>query len=57
MEEKVDIEMNENEYSKEVGEDVIMKSPFEDLTWRRTWVVFKKAALMCLFASFSAAAE
>ena len=59
MEEKADIEMHENEhgYSKEVGEDVIMKSPFEDLTWRKTWVVFKKAALMCLFASFSAAAE
>jgi hypothetical protein len=46
-----------NEFSKEVADDVIMKSPFEDLSWKRTWVVFKKAALMCLFASFSAAAE
>lgn len=57
MDEKVDIEMNENEFSKEIGSDVIMKSPFEDLSWKRTWVVFKKAAIMCLFASFSAAAE
>ena len=57
MDEKADIEMHENEFSKEIGDDVIMKSPFEDLTWRKTWVVFKKAALMCLFASFSAAAE
>jgi hypothetical protein len=55
MDDKADIEMNE--FSKEVADDVIMKSPFEDLSWKRTWVVFKKAALMCLFASFSAAAE
>ena len=55
--EKADLEMHENEFSKEVAPDVIMKSPFEDLSWRKTWVVFKKAAFMCLFASFSAAAE
>lgn len=55
MDDKADIEMNE--YNKEIADDVIMKSPFEDLSWKRTWVVFKKAALMCLFASFSAAAE
>ncbi|WWC64295.1 uncharacterized protein I303_106905 [Kwoniella dejecticola CBS 10117] len=45
-----------NVESKEV-EDVIMKSPFEDLPWKKTWVVFRKAALMCIFASFSAAAD
>jgi hypothetical protein len=37
--------------------DVIMRSPFDDLTWKKTWVVFWKAALMCAFATFSAAAE
>lgn len=37
--------------------DVIMKSPFEDLSFRKTWVVFWKVALMCMCASFSAAAE
>jgi SP family general alpha glucoside:H+ symporter-like MFS transporter len=55
IDDKADIEMNE--FNKEIADDVIMKSPFEDLSWKRTWVVFKKAALMCLFASFSAAAE
>jgi len=55
VDDKADIEMNE--FSKEIADDVIMKSPFEDLSWKRTWVVFKKAAAMCLFASFSAAAE
>jgi hypothetical protein len=37
--------------------DVIIKSPFEDLPWKKTWVVFHKVALVCLFAAFSAAAE
>lgn len=37
--------------------DVIMKSPFEDLGFKKTWVVFHRVALMCLFAAFSAAAE
>lgn len=41
----------------EQADDVIMKSPFEDLPFSRTWVVFRKAALMSLFAAFSAAAE
>ncbi|WWC97802.1 hypothetical protein V866_004689 [Kwoniella sp. B9012] len=41
---------------KEV-DDVITKSPFEDLPWKKTWRVFWKAALMCIFASFSAAAD
>lgn len=42
----------------EIGEDdVIMKSPFEDLGFKKTWIVFHRVALVCLFAAFSAAAE
>jgi hypothetical protein len=39
------------------GDEVIMKSPFEDLGFRKTLVVFRKATLFALLAAFSAAAE
>lgn len=53
LDEKADIK-----HVEDGGEDeVIMKSPFEDLPFKKTWVVFHKVALMCLFAAFSAAAE
>jgi hypothetical protein len=34
-----------------------MKSPFEELGFRKTLVVFRKATLMSLLAAFSASAE
>jgi hypothetical protein len=52
--EKVDIKHHEQGVDTD---DVIIKSPFEDLPWKKTWVVFHKVALICLFAAFSAAAE
>lgn len=39
------------------GDEVIMKSPFEELGFRKTLVVFRKATLMSLLAAFSASAE
>ena len=39
------------------AEDVVMKSPFEDMSLWRTIVVFRKATMIALFAAFSAAAE
>lgn len=53
VDEKADIKHVESDGAG----DVIMKSPFEDLPFKKTWVVFHKVALMCLFAAFSAAAE
>ena len=52
LDEKADIK-----HVEEGEGEVIMKSPFDDLPFRKTWVVFHKVALMCLFAAFSAAAE
>lgn len=52
-----DIDMVEKVDRDALPEDVIMKSPFEDLGVKQTWSVFRKCALMCLFATFSAAAE
>jgi hypothetical protein len=57
FDEKPTIEEIEGFDGKGGDPDVIMKSPFEDLPWKKTWFVFRKAALMCIFASFSAAAE
>lgn len=37
--------------------DVVMKSPFDDMSFSKTVVVFKKATAMALLAAFSAAAE
>lgn len=56
QDEKADIK-HFDEVTDGTDNEVIMKSPFEDLPWRKTWVVYRKVAMVCLFASFSAAAE
>ncbi len=40
-----------------VLDDFIMKSPFEDMDFRKTTMVFRKATFLALLAAFSAAAE
>lgn len=52
LDEKADIK-----HVEDSEDEVIMKSPFEDLPIKKTWIIFHKVALMCLFAAFSAAAE
>jgi hypothetical protein len=52
-----DVDLVEKVDRDALPEDTIMKSPFEDLNVRQTWSTFRKCALMCIFATFSAAAE
>jgi len=39
------------------SEDVVQKSPFEELTFFKTITLFKKATFLALLAAFSAAAD
>jgi hypothetical protein len=39
------------------SEDVVQKSPFEELTFFKTISLFKKATFLALLAAFSAAAD
>ena len=48
----------EIQHTEEVSaDDFIMKSPFEEMDFRKTLLVFKKATAFALLAAFSAAAE
>jgi MFS transporter, SP family, general alpha glucoside:H+ symporter len=40
-----------------LSDDVIMKSPFEEMDFRKTTMVFRNATFLALLAAFSAAAE
>jgi hypothetical protein len=56
-----DLDHDEKEEVKHVEDQeedgVIMRSPFDDLPIKKTWIIFHKVSIMCLFAAFSAAAE
>jgi hypothetical protein len=55
MDEEKKVELQHTE--EVLAEDVIMKSPFEEMNFRKTISVFKKATALALLAAFSAAAE
>lgn len=57
IETKHDIDLIEKVDRDALPEDTIMMSPFEDMNIRKTWSTFRKCALVCLFATVSAAAE
>lgn len=57
-EEKMDVEhVEEAKVDNEFDPNLVIKSPFEDLSFFVTLKTFKKATFLALLAAFSAAAE